>query len=275
MPALRLPKPNTKAPLPAQRMRLFGPLLVIIGIAVLGVALVALPASLLRHALPAQLQADDFSGSVWHGSAGKLSVNGHDAGALEWRIHPLALLTLGLSADIHWVMVGFVADAQVEVDRHGLLAHDLHGGGPLEDLRTLGVGENWRGLANFTFSQLAFSSASESMTLASAVGELSVGDLSSPQVAEGVDLGSYQLHAANGAVTPDADATAEISDTGGPLQVQATVHLSSREHTGVLSGIIKERASAPANLRNLIDQLAQLHARDAQGRVPVDLEFTL
>ena len=94
-------------------------------------------------------------------------------------------------------------------------------------------------------------------------------------MADGESLGGYVLHVADGAITPDADATAELNDTGGPLQVEAVIHFSAKEHTGLLSGTLKERPGAPAALLDQLRQLEQMHARDARGRIPVDLEFTL
>jgi hypothetical protein len=276
MPTSRSPKRSTKPePLPAQRPRFIGPLIALVALAVVVVVIIALPASLVGRFLPASVHAEDFSGSLWHGSAGRLTVNSRNAGALEWRLHPWSLFTLGLSADVHWVLVGFVADAGVDVDRHGLTARNVQGGGPIEDLAPVGAPAGWRGLTNFKFSELKFKFDDGPVTLLTAVGELEVSGLSSPQVADGTDLGGYVLKFANGLITPDSDATAELSDSGGPLQVQAVIRFTPAQHTGLLSGTVKERPSAPQALRDQLDQLAQLHARDDRGRLPVDLEFTL
>jgi hypothetical protein len=277
MPTSRSPRRNTKAapPLPPRRRRFLGPLIALLVLAVLAVVVIALPASLVKRFLPPSVVADDFSGSLWHGSAGKISVDSHDAGAVEWRIHPLSLLTLQLAADVHWVMVGFVADAGVAVGRHGLVAHDVQGGGPIEDLSTVGIASGWRGLTNFKFSELTIKFGDGPLTVQSAVGELNVSELSSSQVADGSDLGGYALRLANDAITPTGDATAHLTDTGGPLQVQAEIHYLAKERTGLLSGTVKERPGAPEALRAQVDNLAQMHARDAEGRLPVDLEFTL
>ncbi len=274
MPTSRSPKPRTKLALPPRRSRFLGPLLLIIVLAVLTVAVIALPASLVNRFLPASVRADDFSGSLWHGSAGKITFNSRDAGAMEWRIHPWSLLALVLSADVHWVMVGFVADASAEVDRHGLAARNIEGGGPIEDLGAVGIASGWHGLTNFKFSELKLEFGGGPLTLLSAVGQISVSDLASAQVANGANLGGYTLHSANDAITPNTDAAAELTDTGGPLQVQATIHFSAKDHTGLLSGTVKERPDASEALRTQLNQLSQLHARDAQGRIPVDLEFT-
>jgi hypothetical protein len=242
---------------------------------VLAVAISALPASIVTHFLPTTVHAEDFSGSVWHGSAGRIAVAAHDAGALEWRLHPGALLHMRVAAELHWVKGGFVVDGTAEVDRGTLLASHLEGGGPIEDLRDLGVAPGWRGIAKIQVEQLKTGLSSDAPSLQAAVGTIGVSNLASAQVAGGVDLGGYLLRFADPAITPDSEASAELTDTGGPLGVDATIHFDARERRGTLSGTIKERDDAPAALRAQLDNLAQLRPRDAQGRLPVDLEFTL
>ena len=56
--------------------------------------------------------------------------------------------------------------------------------------------------------------------------------------------------------------------------MNATLQLSMKTRSGIFSGTVKERQDMPPALRSQLDNLAQLHARDAQGRFPVDLEFT-
>ncbi|MGO9515213.1 MAG: type II secretion system protein N [Steroidobacteraceae bacterium] len=241
----------------------------------LTVAVVALPASIVTHFLPAAVHAEDFSGSVWHGSAGRITVNGRDAGALEWRLHCAALLHLHLVADLHWVKGGFVIDGTADAERGGLMASDIQGGGPIEDLRDFGLSFGWRGTAKVQVKELnaVFSGAQASVR--SAVGDVAVSDLTLPQVAAGADLGGYSLHFADAAIAPDSDATAKLTDTGGPLALDAVIRFSVKERRGTLTGTVKERADAPAALHSQLDDLAQLHPRDTQGRIPLDLEFTL
>jgi hypothetical protein len=232
----------------------------------LTVVVSSLPASLVQRLLPRTLRVDDLSGSLWHGSAGRLSVNGHDWGAIEWHIHPGPLFRLTLAAEIHWVKIGFVADAGVTIDRQGATLRNLVGGGPIEDLRDLGIAGGWRGGAQLQFSEIRCQFAA---------GELTLTNLSAAQIAGRADLGGYVLHVADGAITPDADATAELADTGGPLEVRATVRYSVKEHRGLLSGTLRERAEASAALRSQLEPLTAMHARDAAGRIPVELEFIL
>jgi hypothetical protein len=281
MPISRSRPRGARLPAAPARSPLLRPLILIVVLAALAVTVICLPASLVNRFLPPSIGAEDFSGNLWHGSAGRITLNGREAGAVEWRLHPAALLLLTVSADLHWVNVGFVADATADVDRHGMIAHDLRGGGPLEDLSSVGITSGWRGTTQFKLDQVkaAFaadgSGAGGPMNLLSANGEINVADLGSPRIANGADLGGYVLHITDQAITPDADTTAELADTGGPLELKASIHLSMKQHTGTLSGLVKARADAPPALRNQLDSLAQLHAPDASGRIPIEFEFTL
>src|SRR5450755_3276267 len=149
MPISRSRPRGAKPPATAARSPLLRPLLLIVALAALAVTVIALPASLIQHFLPAAIGAEDFSGSLWHGSAGRLTLNSREAGAVEWRLHPAALLLLRVSADLRWVELSFVADATVDVDRHGVTAHDLRGGGPIEDLSRVGLASGWLGTTQF------------------------------------------------------------------------------------------------------------------------------
>jgi Type II secretion system (T2SS), protein N len=267
MPASRSPNSHAKA---APRSRSYWPLVLIGLAAVLAVVVSSLPASIVTRFLPPEVHAEDFSGSIWHGSAGKISVNAHDIGALEWRLHPAALPGMQVSADVHWVKVAFVVDAAVNADRQGFSAQAVKGGGPIEDLRDFGVAAGWHGMADINFSELK----SDWVRPLAAVGDIKVSNLTSPQIAEGADLGGYDLRLAAGAVAADGSVTAQLADAGGPLEMKAVISLSTKERTGMLSGTLRERPEAPPALLSDLEGLVQLRGRDSQGRIPVDLEFT-
>ncbi|MDP9089007.1 MAG: type II secretion system protein N [Pseudomonadota bacterium] len=238
---------------------------------ILAVAIVfVLPASMVSHFLPAQLHAEDFSGRLVHGAAGKLSVNARDAGAVEWRLHPLSLLRLAIAADIHWVKVGFLVDGTVNLDRDGIAVHALTGGGPIDNLRDLGLAAGWRGTASVRFDEIK----SDFKKLNTAIGKIDVTNLSAAEIADSSDLGGFVLQLASGAVAADGTITAQLNDTGGPVEAQAQIRLSPAARTGTFTGTLKERPQASPALRNQLGNLAQLHARDAAGRFPVEFEFT-
>jgi hypothetical protein len=241
---------------------------------VIGVMVCVLPASLVTRFLPQTVQADDFSGTLWHGSAGRIKVNGRPAGALEWRLHPLALLYLHVAADLHWVKGGFVLDGSADVTRTQIGASSVEGSGPLADLADLGLGAGWRGSAGVHITNLTARLSDAGAALTSAIGDVTVSDVSSMQIASGANLGGYDLHFNDPASASGADMSASLADTGGPLQVSAVIHVSMSTRTGILSGTIKERPDAAPELHRQLENLAQLHAPAADGGLPVDLEFT-
>jgi hypothetical protein len=260
---------------PVAPARSLWPRIALIGVlAVLVVVIAVLPASLANKFLPPALRAEDFSGTLWHGSAGRISVAGRDAGALEWHVHPLALLKFRLDADLHWVKGSFVVDGAAAFSRSDFQASELRGGGPLADLATFGVAPGWRGLAEIRIRNIAADLAGPRPSLRAAVGEIDVSDMSSPQVAGGSDIGSYALTFDDASLTANGEARAALVDKGGPLSLDASITLTPQSRTGMLSGTVKERAEASPALRKELDNVAQLHARDAQGRIPIDLEFT-
>jgi hypothetical protein len=166
-------------------------------------------------------------------------------------------------------------DAIAEIDRGGFKAADIEGGGPIEDLANLGLGLGWHGTAKVQIKELKALFSGAAISAEAAVGNISVADLASPRVAGGANWGGYALHFADPVINPDSAATAELSDSGGPLSVNALISYFGKERRATLSGTVAERADAPPALHRQLDNLAQLHPRDAQGRIPVDLEFTL
>jgi hypothetical protein len=280
MPISPSPRRGVKAQPPAARPvppRSLWPRLALIGVlGVIVVVVCVLPASLITRFLAPTVQAEEFSGSLWHGSAARISVAGRPAGALEWNIHPLALLRTHLIMDLHWVKGGFVLDGAADCTRERLAASGITGGGPVEDLKDFGLGAGWRGTAGVNITELTADLAGTAATLASAIGDITVSDVSSPQVAAGTNLGGYDLRFNDPrAASGGADMSATLTDSGGgPLAVNATLQLSMKTRSGIFSGTVKERQDIPPALRSQMDNLAQLHARDAEGRLPVDLEFT-
>ncbi len=266
MPTSRSASRVTEPRRPARRWPL-----ILLGIAALAVAAVfVLPASMIVRLLPVQVRAEDFSGTLIHGAAGKVTFNARDIGAVEWRLHPLSLLRLALVADVHWVKVGFVIDGTADITASGIAAHDVRGNGPIESLREIGVAPGWQGTATVAFAEIK----SDFAKLTEAVGTIEVANVSSAGFAEGSDLGGYVLQIPAGAVAPDGSIAANLNDKGGPVEVQAQIRLSPAARTGLLSGTLMERPEASPVLRNQLAGMAQLRPRDASGRFPVELEFT-
>jgi hypothetical protein len=279
MPTSPSPRRGAKAQSPAPppaRPRSLWPRLAFIGaVAIIVVAVCVLPASLVARFLPPTVQAEDFSGSIWHGSAGRITANGRPAGALEWSLHPLGLARLHLLADLHWVKGGFALDGSADVTRTHFAASNISGGGPIQDLRDFGLGAGWHGAAAVRIASLTADLTADGAVLpTSAVGDVAVSDVSSPQIAAGSALGSFDLRFDDPAAISAAGMKADLTDTGGPLSLNATLEVSMKTRSGLLSGTVEARPGASPALQRELDNLSQLHARDAAGRLPVDLEFT-
>lgn len=240
-----------------------------------GTVIVALlPASLAARWLPREVEAQDFSGSLWHGSVGRIRIRGSEAGALEWRLHPAALLQGALDTDLHWVRGGFVLDGRMRANGHDLTVASLEGGGPVQDLAGLGLPVGVRGLAAVKLARLSIRLSDRAPLPTALAGTLEVGDLVLPQVAGAADLGGYVLE------IPDASPGSEeivgrLHDTGGPIGLDAAVRFTPATRTGTLSGTLAAHGPLPRPLEQTFADLARLHAADVQGRIPVDLEFTL
>jgi hypothetical protein len=270
MPASRSRSRGLNTAAPVERARAFWPFVLIGIVAIAAVVIATLPASLAGHFLPTSVSARDFSGSLWHGSAGTIMVNSRNAGALEWQLHPGALLKFALAADVHWVKGGFALDAVGRFDGHRFSVQNVRGGGPIEDLTSLGIAAGWRGTAAVKLDEIT----GDYSGISAATGDIQVTNLVSNQVAGGSDLGDYDLNVPPAAAAADGSTTVKLSDRGGPVQIQADIRLSPKEHSGLLSGTIMARAEASPALRSQIDNLAQLRVRDSQGRIPVEFEFT-
>jgi hypothetical protein len=156
MPASRSTNRNAeRAPPRGLRPRGYLTLVALALLAALVVLAAALPASFATRFLPDGVQARDLSGSIWHGEAGQVSVRNLDLGAIEWQIHPGALLQLTLAADVQWVHRGFGLTGRAALDRHAVSLTAIQGGGSIEDLRDLGVAPGWSGTAQVAIDTIA------------------------------------------------------------------------------------------------------------------------
>ncbi len=270
MPASRSRSPSARTQALSERQPAFWPLILIGAIAALAVLTFALPASVAARFLPRTVKADQLSGSIWHGVAGIITVDGRGVGGVEWTLHPAGLLRMALDIDLHWVNDGLSVHANAQIRRSGLLATGIRGGALLQDLHAFGVPPGWRGTAAVALSSLT----SDFTRITSLTGDVRIANLASPQVADGSNLGGYALHFPQAAVNEGDVITAQAQDTGGPIQLQAIVTVAPKERRGTISGTVLARSGAAPALAAAVDDLAQLRGRDQLGRVPLDLEFS-
>ncbi len=262
MPASRSPRPNKR--------RSLGVPIAIGAIALLVVAIFALPASLVGRLLPPGVQATDYSGNFWHGAAAKIIINGYPCGAVEWQLHPWELVRLRLGIDLHWAKGDFGLAARGHLRLHGIEADSVTGGGALEELGSLTGLAGWR--AGVAVAIDRFSASFD--RLIAITGDINVSDLHIASIGDDINLGAYGMHFDPPAAGPSGALVGQIRDTSGPLEVHATLTLTPQTHTSVLSGTARERAAAPPALRSALEDLARLRPRDAQGRIPLEIEFS-
>lgn len=269
----RNPPPDPRTA-PRRRRAAYWPLIPAGVLIAAGVLLEALPAAVISHFLPPFVQLRDLSGTVWHGTAGRIAVDGREAGALEWRLHPLALLRGAADLDVHWVDRGLSLDASALMRRHGLRARRVRGDGPIADLGAFGVALGWRGTAHLDLRELATDYA----RIESIDGDLRLAKLASPTIAGGANLGSYLVLLGTGAAPADGDSgsdgtlRASVADTGGPLRLRANLTVDTAARRATISGTLAARPGASAAIVAAVAQMAELRGRDAAGNVPVDLE---
>ncbi len=182
-------------------------------LAALAVVISALPASIVTHFLPPSVHAEDFSGSVWHGSAGRITVAARDC-----RRARVAFASRRLAAleSCRRIALGerrrSCSMAPPRSTAARLPRPDLEGGGPIEDLRDLGLAPGWRGSAKIQVEELKagrFRRPAPSLQRRGRHDQRV--ESSSTQVAGGADLGGYLLRFADPAITPDSEATAGLS----------------------------------------------------------------
>ncbi|HVC02425.1 MAG TPA: type II secretion system protein N [Steroidobacteraceae bacterium] len=265
------PDPRTA---PRRRRAAYWPLIPAGILVAAGVLLAALPAAVITYFVPPFVQLRDLSGSIWHGGAGRIVVDGREAGTLEWRLHPLALLHGAADLDVHWVDRGISLDASAHIRRRGLRAHRVRGDGPIADLGAFGVAPGWRGTAHLDLRELATDYA----RIESIDGDLRLANLASPTIAGGANLGSYLVHLGADAAPVDGGLggndtlRARVEDTGGPLRLRANLTVDTAARRAVISGTLAARPGASAAIVGAVAQMAELRGRDAAGNVPIEVE---
>lgn len=237
--------------------------LVLAALVFLATLLVRLPASVLLSYLPAQIVCEDVSGTVWHGSCGQVSSDGMKVAGVSWRLHPLALLALELSADLSSIDPNAGGSASVVLTRSADESiTDLHATLPLAAGSPL--------LPADTTATLVLSLPSVRLhhdRLTSVEGSIEVQHVRVSNPAS--ELGSYELQlqpSPSGATTEG-----QLHDLEGPLQVSAQLRLQpSGEYE--INGTVTPRANANEDLNRILQYLGPA---DAQGRRPFSLAGTL
>lgn len=231
---------------------------ILLGLAAFLLALLlVLPASWVGRALPEGVNCARWAGSIWRGQCIELTVRDAGTGvmridSLRWKLRPLSLLRLNLSADFEGSWSKGQAQGRIAVAPGGAIRlRELAGASLLDKSVVRSLPAGWSGRVELRDVEFDWNAG----TLGRLGGEVLVNDL---EDGRGNALGSYQLQLAPGDSPPFAG---QLRDTGGPLEVAAQLQLAA-DRSWSLEGRMRARNAADQALGRKLDMLA---APDASG----------
>lgn len=239
----------------------------LLGLAAFLVALVVvLPAGWVGGMLPANVQCANWSGTLWRGQCAQLTVQvpGQAPVVVEstgWRLHALPLLRGRLSAEVTLADARGDASARIQMSRSGLLVlRDVSAQLRLDPQFSGGLPSGWRGGVEMQQVELDW----DARRVKHLQGEFRFTDLRDER---GRAIGSYLVSFPPSTAPPF---TGQLSDQGGPLQVQATLQLAE-DRAWSVNGTATPRGDADASFRRYLEVLG---APDAAGRYPLSVSGT-
>jgi general secretion pathway protein N len=220
------------------------------------IVLVRAPASWLTGALPKSIGCGQPSGSMWHGSCGRLAVVGAALSDVRWQLHPWALLGAELVLDVQSGDVRAPGTATIAMGLGGALTvRDLRADLQIDSGFVPLFPSGWSGQLQLALGSLAFKNG----RLAGIRGTVTARSLA--QIRPAMPFGSYELHFGD-AARNDGAIAGDLRDLGGPLAVSGTLLIRNGSEY-VLSGLAAARASADPELAKAVEFLGP---SDAQGR---------
>lgn len=239
--------------------------------AYLAIAFARFPAeTAYRWFAPDTLRLARIDGTVWSGSAGYASVPGLPLTDLRWRLDAWPLLLGRVAGDFEARLSdGFVSGSVVASAGRVRFA-PLRASASLEALREVLPIHDTRGQASFSSDGLVLVDGfPETGGGTLRLGELQVAPFGAPAAPMLVPLGSF---AAELRVGDDDRVVADVEDTGGPLEVNATLTLG-RDGIYALEGVLRTRPEASGDLVQAVELMTG--EPDAQGMRPLNLSGSL
>jgi hypothetical protein len=231
---------------------------ILLGLAAFLLALLlVLPARWVDRALPEGVDCARWAGSIWRGQCAGLTVRDSGTGvmridSLRWKLQPLALLRLRLSADFEGSWSKGQAQGRIAVAPGGeIRLRELDGASLLDKSVVRSLPAGWSGRIALRAVEFDWNAG----TLGRLGGEVLVQDLADGR---GNALGSYQLQLAPAETPPF---TGQLHDTGGPLEVDAQLQLAA-DRSWTLEGRMRARNAADQAMGRKLDMFA---AADATG----------
>jgi hypothetical protein len=220
--------------------------------------LVVMPASWMAPLLPAQVQCAAWRGSIWSGQCAGLSLAMTGTApvkleTLRWKMHPQALLHLGLNADFQLSAAQGNATGQMELGRAGrLMLQGVSLQVPFDRRFVSMLPAGWTGQLEARQLELRL----QGKQILGLSGELLLRNLDD---GHGSALGSYRLVFAP---RPAAPFIGTLRDDGGPLAVAASLTVAT-DRSWVLDGTVATRGNTGEALKRNLDLLG---APDASGQ---------
>lgn len=231
----------------------------LLGLVAFALALVVvLPASWIKGALPPGVQCGRWSGSVWRGQCQDLTLS--DSGkvvmklaSLRWKLRPMALLGLKVSADFQSRWSNGQATGHVTLGAGGTIQlRDMTASTLLDPTALAALPPGWSGQARLDRGEFDWKGGR--------LGRLGgVLDISGLADRNGTQLGSYRLELPEGGSTPPF--TGQLTDTGGPVQVEAKLEVTA-ERAWNVEGRMRLRDPVDPRLSRQLDMLS---SPDASG----------
>jgi len=247
-----------------RRLKRSGPFILLGIVAFLLFAVFTLPARVaLGWFTPAQASFEGVSGSIWQGRAQVLQWENWPLGSIEWTVHPLALISARVRADVSLKRIDGFARGIVTIWPSGRLKlTGLTASLPLNALPS-GFPAGWGGTLNLKFADLVM----EQGWPIQASGQLDALGISGP-ASRPVNFGSYRLDfAAAEPPTTQQPLIGALTDTGGPLQVSGALQLLA-DRSYVIEGLVAPRAEASPEMTSTLEFLGPA---DQEGRRPFSL----
>lgn len=212
---------------------------------------------------PAAVTLSGIEGSVWRGSARHARAGGIYLRDLEWRIHPLALLTGRFGADIGAEPAGGFLETTVRASPGGdIELRDLRASVPLSLFEEATNIAGLRGLLNAQVERLELRGGAP----VAADGTLDVADLLVPLVAR-IPIGGYRAEF----FTQDDGIVASVEDTNGVVDVAGRL-LIRPDRSYQFLGQLAAKDETPPSVRQ---QMPYLGTPNARGQYELRLEGSL
>jgi len=195
--------------------------------------------------------ASGVAGTVWQGTAERVSAAGIDFGPVRWNAHPIRLLTGSVAADVEAVLPDGFFNGTVALGLGGKVAiRGLEAAAPLAWLAPAAGAAGGQVAARFEKVDLLAG------RVESAVGTLNVAGVVLPIPTAGgqLDPGAYSVAFDAEALEPDEPLSGLLSDAGGPLEIVGTVTFTP-PRSYELKGTARPRPEAPPEIRNALQML--------------------